>query len=75
MKQNQFIITRIEEADFGCEGRPDGYVPTVTVSLENAEKEVTTIIMNDALMYERNLDVGSVVAVGQDGTLIAGEEQ
>lgn len=26
-----YKIKRIEEADYGCEERPDGYVPKVTV--------------------------------------------
>ena len=34
-KMKIYKIKRIEEADYGCEERPEGYVPKVTVYLED----------------------------------------
>lgn len=64
-----FTITRIEEADFGCEERPAGYVPVVTVYLSDVAGAVRTLEMEDALLYERELDEGSRAVIGMDGTL------
>ena len=39
----KYIIKQIVEADFGCEGRPDGYIPMVKVYLDD-ENGVETIV-------------------------------
>ena len=65
-----YTIIKIEEEDFGCEGRPEGYVPMVKVFLES-NISTTTIMMEDALMYTRNLDVGSEVIISNDGSLVS----
>ena len=64
-----FSITRIDEADFGCEGRPEGYIPMVTVYLEDEYGGAEVIEMEDAQMYLRALDEGSQVLLGGVGTL------
>jgi len=71
MEQDMIIytITRIDEADFGCEGRPEGYIPMVTVYLEDEYGGAEVIEMEDAQMYHRALDEGSQVVIGGDGTL------
>ena len=62
-----YTITRIDEADFGCEGRPEGYIPMVTVYLEDEYGREEVIEMEDAQMYHRALDEGSRVVIGGDG--------
>lgn len=71
MEQDMIIytITRIDEADFGCEGRPEGYIPMVIVYLEDEYGGAEVIEMEDAQMYHRALDEGSQVVIGGDGTL------
>lgn len=71
MEQDMIIYTimRIDEADFGCEGRPEGYIPMVTVYLEDEYGGAEVIEMEDAQMYHRALDEGSQVVIGGDGTL------
>lgn len=65
----KYIIKQIEEADFGCEGRPEGYVPMVKVYIEDESGIEMTLEMEDAKMYERQLDEGTEVILGEDDTL------
>lgn len=69
----KYMIKQIDEADFGCEGRPDGYVPMVKVYLEDESGVEMIIEMEDAKMYERQLDEGSEVIIGEDATLYNAE--
>ena len=51
-----YYVTRIEEPDFGCEGRPEGQEIKDKVYLkEEITKEETIIFMEDKLLYERNI--------------------
>ena len=68
-EQTIYTITRIEEADFGCEGRPEGYVPMVKVYLKNEQGMERVLEMEDAMMYQRKLDEGARVVIGSDKTL------
>ena len=65
----KYIIKQIIEADFGCEGRPDGYIQMVKVYLDDEIGVETIVEMEDAKMYERQLDEGVEVIIGYDGTL------
>lgn len=65
----KYIIKQIDEADFGCEGRPDGYIPMVKVYIEDEFGAETIVDMEDAVMYERQLDEGVRVIIGEDATL------
>ncbi len=58
-------IERILEDDFGCEGRPEGQEPMVTVVLSDGRN----VRMADALCYERALNEGDKVFILSDGTL------
>ena len=87
-KMKIYKIKRIEEADYGCEERPggyvpkgtgylplpEGYVPKVTVYLEDVAGAQKIIKMEDALLYKRNLDEGDEAVLAQDGTLYAPEQ-
>lgn len=65
-----YRIIRIEEPDFGCEGRPEGQEIKDKVFLEEEQtKEETIIFMEDKLLYERDIDEGSKVMINQDGRL------
>ena len=73
---NTYQVTRIEEPDFGCEGRPEGQEIKAKVFLkeETTEKE-TILFMEDKLLYERDIDEGSKVVINQDGRLQKAEDQ
>ena len=73
---NTYHVTRIEEPDFGCEGRPEGQEIKDKVYLEEEiTKEETIIFMEDKLLYDRDIDEGSIVVVDQDGRLQKAEDQ
>ena len=71
MEEQIYKIIRIDEDDFGCEGRPEGQEPMVRVVLEADTGETMIVMMEDALMYTRKLDVGGLAIVGADGLLYA----
>lgn len=71
-----YYVTRIEEPDFGCEGRPEGQEIKDKVFLkeETSEKE-TIIFMEDKLLYERDIDEGTKVVIDNEGRLQKAEDQ
>ena len=75
MEEERYTIIRIDEDDYGCEARPDDYVPMVRVQIRSVEPDEfgdyieTMILMEDALMYVRNLDEGKEAVSGGDGGL------
>ena len=69
-KMKIYKIKRIEEADYGCEERPEGYVPKVTVYLEDVAGAQKIIKMEDAGqkdLYHGIFSGGAVCLVGFDG--------
>ena len=63
-----YYVTRIEEPDFGCEGRPEGQEIKDKVYLkEEITKEETIIFMEDKLLYERDINEGNKVVIDGDG--------
>ena len=75
MEEKIYTIIRIDEDDYGCEARPDDYVPMVKVLIRAVEPDEfgnyaeKMIMVEDALMYTRNLDEGSRTVIGYDGSL------
>lgn len=72
-KQNSTSIVIIEdiiEDEFGCEGRPEGEEPQVTIIVTDKNGTKQQIRMPDKLAYERKLEVGQNVVLQKDGTLI-----
>ena len=62
MNKKIYRIISIREQDFGCEERPDEeeYCVDVIVQDDNT-KENLTISVPDHILYEKQIDVGSVV--------------
>ena len=64
MQETRYRIIRIDEEDYGCEERPDDYVPMVSVLVKTIEPDdfgdfpERIIMMEDEIMYRRNLDEG-----------------
>ena len=73
---NTYYVTRIEEPDFGCEGRPEGQeIGDRVVLIEEVTKEEKVIYMEDKLLYERDINEGMKVVIDQDGRLQKAEDQ
>lgn len=57
----KYIVKRIQEADFGCEERPAGYVPQVIVRLCDESGCETDREVPDADLYEESIAEGDTV--------------
>ena len=56
-----YTVLRIEEPDFGCEGRPEGEEPVDRVLLKKHNGEEVFIREKDALLYEMDINEGDDV--------------
>lgn len=59
----RYKIVEILEPDFGCEGRPDGYVQVDDVVVEDPLGTRHILKMEDAKLYDLELDVGSYLEI------------
>ena len=66
-----YKIIRIDEADYGCEGRPDGEEAMDRVWLEDEAGDVRIVREADQLLYDRHLDEGSQVVFDEKEHLTA----
>ena len=65
------LVMRIDEPDFGCEGRPDGVEPMAKVTVMNLKnEEETEMEIPDVELYRKNIIEGSEVAVSPDGIML-----
>lgn len=65
------LVMKIDEPDFGCEGRPDGVEPMAKVTVMNLKnEEETEMEIPDAELYRKNIIEGSEVAVSPDGIML-----
>lgn len=66
-----YLVMRIDEPDFGCEGRPDGVEPMAKVTLLKLKsEEEIQLEIPDAELYRKEIVEGSEVAVSPDGVMI-----
>ena len=56
-----YTVLRIEEPDFGCEGRSEGEEPVDRVLLKKHSGEELFIKEKDALLYEMDINEGDDV--------------
>ena len=68
MYTDKYKIVKITEDDYGCEDRPDDYIPRVIVYLKSEDSE-TTIKQVDKYLYNNDIDVGDMVVINSDGLL------
>ncbi|MGN1392069.1 MAG: hypothetical protein ACI4WQ_08775 [Sharpea porci] len=59
----RYKIIEILEPDFGCEGRPEGYVQVDDVVVEDDLGTQHILKMEDAKLYELKLDIGSYMEI------------
>lgn len=66
-----YLVMKIDEPDFGCEGCPDGVEPMAKVTLMKLKnEEEIQLEIADAELYRKNINEGSEVAVSPDGIMI-----
>ena len=71
MHARRAIVTRIEESDFGCEGRPDGVIAMDHVYLRyEQESEEFCLMAEDDQLYADHIDENSTVLVTADGKIL-----
>ena len=64
-----YKVINIYEADFGCEGLPEGQSPKVIVHMEEASGEEKIVQADDIWLINQNIDEGSKVIIGEKGKL------
>lgn len=67
--QKQYRILRIDEPDFGCEGRDDGEAAYDEITLVNEQGENLPGAHGGAAVWNMGLDEGMLVWVGKDGQI------
>ena len=66
----KYIITRITEPDFGCEGLPEDEELMDAVRLRAEDGSEHTAMVADELLYSLGLDVGSECTAEQLNAVI-----
>ena len=56
--QKQYRILRIDEPDFGCEGRDDGEAAYDEITLVNEQGETCLVRMEEQQVWSMGLDEG-----------------
>jgi hypothetical protein len=56
---NKWIVKRIQEADYGCEERPEGEKTKVIVTLSDTAGRRKELLVEDDWLYEKGIDEGS----------------
>ena len=64
-----YRIKRIEEPDFGCEGRPEGEKIRDLVILEAKDGSEKVVKAEDGFLYQQNIQEGDLVILGENGNL------
>lgn len=70
MENTKYKVIRIDEPDFGCEGVPEGCSPSDTVTLSSESGEILSVQQDDAMLYSRKIDEGSIVIFDDDNNLV-----
>lgn len=68
-KMKKFRIVRIDEEDFGCEGRPEGEETMVSVILEDETGEKERVRVEDAYLYKLDINEGDWVYLDDSGKI------
>lgn len=71
----RYTVKRIDEPDFGCEGRPDGEAIMDKVHLCDEQGNFKVVEVSDALLYERDLNEGDSVIWDYEKGLIKDEKK
>lgn len=69
-----YTVERIEELDFGCEGRPEGMKDMVRVILQGDNGEEESIKVEDDWLYAHEIDEGDRVELDPERSLVKVKE-
>ena len=61
-----YLITKIQEADYGCEERPADYVPQVLLKLQDETGQESYREVPDADLYKLDIREGDRISFTQD---------
>ena len=65
-----YTVERIEELDFGCEGRPEEMKDMVRVILKGDNGEEESMKVEDDWLYANEIDEGSRVGLNKERKLV-----
>ena len=65
-----YTVERIEELDFGCEGRPEGMKDMVRVILQGDNGEEESIKVEDDWLYAHEIDEGDRLELDPERSLV-----
>lgn len=65
-----YTVERIEELDFGCEGRPEGMKDMFRVILQGDNGEEESIKVEDDWLYAHEIDEGDRVELDPERSLV-----
>lgn len=66
-----YIVKQIYEADFGCEGMPDGSEIQAEILLRSEDGEEISVMVPDGELYDKNINEGDRVHFdAADGSII-----
>lgn len=65
-----YTVERIEELDFGCEGKPEGMKDMVRVILQGDNGEEESIKVEDDWLYAHEIDEGDRVELDPERSLV-----
>ena len=66
-----YLVMKIDEPDFGCEGRPDGVEPMAKVTLLKLKsEEEIRLEIPDAELYPKVIPVFIWIAGSPDGVIL-----
>ena len=72
--QKQYRILRIDEPDFGCEGRDDGEAAYDEITLVNEQGETCLVRMEEQQVWSMGLDEGMLGDAVRGWTSAAGRK-
>lgn len=70
MDHEKYIVLRIDDPDFGCEGVPDGCLPSASVVLVNEKGDQFIVRQDDEMLYQRKIDEGCTVRFDEENKLV-----
>ena len=65
----KYIVKKIQEADYGCEERPDGYVTQALLLLRDEAGHEINMEVPDADLYSKDINEGDWVFFDKDNQI------
>ena len=69
----KYVVKQILEPDYGCEERPDDYVPMDKLSLRDIDGNEIIIEVSDSELYEKDINEGDWVYFDIDNQVFKDE--